>query len=74
MPRLVIVLLPGVDRFSVLGPPDSLLLRFCSFRFLLVDGYPVDGVVSFCLESIARVFLSIPHHVFPRFFFFARDS
>ena len=65
MPGSVIVQLPSVDRFFGFGPPDDLLLRWFSFRFLVVDGYPVDGAVSFCLESIARVFLSIPPHVFP---------
>ena len=65
MPHSVIVQLPGVERSFGLGSPDGLLLRLFSFRFLLVEGYPVDGAVSFCLESIARVFLLIPPHVFP---------
>ena len=64
MPRLVIVQLPGVERSFGLGSPDGLLLRLFSFRFLSVDGYPLDGVVSLYLEFIARVFLSIPPHVF----------
>ena len=72
MPTSVIVQLPGVDRFFGFGPPDGLLLRLFSLRFLVVEGYPVDGAVSLCLESIARVFLSIPPHVFPWLFFFAR--
>ena len=47
MPRSVIVQLLGVDGSFGFGPPDGLLLRLFSFRFLLVDGYPVDGAVSF---------------------------
>ena len=49
MSRSVIVQLLGAKGLSVLGPLDGLLLRLFSFRFLLVDGYPVDGVVSFVL-------------------------
>ena len=47
VPRSDIVQLPGVNRFFGLGPPDGLLLRLFSFRFLIVEGYPVDGAVSF---------------------------
>ena len=47
VPRLVIVQLPGTKGLSVLGAPGGLLLQLFSFRFLLVDGYPVDGAVSF---------------------------
>ena len=47
MPRSDIVQLPGVDRSFGLGPPDGLLLRLFPFRFLVVEGYPVDGAVSF---------------------------
>ena len=63
MPRSVIVQLPGVDRFFGFGPPDGLLLRLFSFRFLLVDGYPVDGAVSFVFgfgRNTALVFLLLP--------------
>ena len=49
MPRSVIVQLPSVDMSAGPGPPDGLLLRLFSFRFLLVDGYPLDGAVSFLL-------------------------
>ena len=47
MPRSVIVQLPDADRSVGSEPPDGLLLRLFSFRFLLVEGYPVDGAVSF---------------------------
>ena len=47
MPHSVIVQLPGAKDLSVLGPPDGLLLPLFSFRFLLVDVYPVDRAVSF---------------------------
>ena len=64
MPRSVIVQLPGVDRSFGLGPPDGLLLWLFSFRFLLVEGYPVDGAVSFVFGGhTARVFLLIPPHL-----------
>ena len=64
MPRSVIVQLPGVDRFFGLGPPDGLLRELFSFRFLLVDGYPVDGAVSFVFGGrTAGVFLLIPPYL-----------